>query len=61
MCFISEKKRQVPLIQQFIHSEEVPVKYEHLQPIIANLAMQGPVTTVPLPHLVHTKHAGWLA
>ena len=43
------------------NSEEVPVHYKHLQPIIANLAKQGPVTTVPLPHLVHTKHAGWLA
>ena len=38
-----------------------PTKSEHLQPYLAALSADGPVTTIPLPHLVHTVHAGWLA
>ena len=36
-----------------------PTKYEHLSPFIAFLGRDGPVTTVPLPHLVHSVHNGW--
>ena len=39
---------------------EVPSRYTQLQPFIAILQQAGPVTTVPLPHLVHSQHAGWL-
>ena len=38
---------------------EVPSRYAQLQPFIASLRQSGPVTTVPLPHLVHTLHSGW--
>ena len=38
-----------------------PTKSEHLQPYLAALSADGPVTTIPLPHFVHTVHAGWLA
>ena len=37
-----------------------PTSSEQLSPYIAALRADGPVTTVPLPHLVHTVHAGWL-
>ena len=36
-----------------------PTRYEHLSPFIASLRHDGPVTTVPLPHLVHSVHSGW--
>ena len=36
-----------------------PTRYEHLNPFIAVLKQQGPVTTVPLPHLVHSQCDGW--
>ena len=37
-----------------------PTTYVHLQPVIASLGQSGPVTTVPLPHIVHSQHRGWL-
>ena len=37
-----------------------PTKSEHLQPYVAALSADGPVTTIPLPHIVHTAHAGWV-
>ena len=40
---------------------DLPTKSEHLQPYLAALSADGPVTTIPLPHFVHTVHAGWLA
>ena len=45
----------------FAMATEVPTRQEHLLPIIADLQTKGPVTTVPLLHLVHTEHADWLA
>ena len=30
------------------------------QPLIASLGQTGPVKTVPIPHIVHTQHKGWL-
>ena len=38
-----------------------PSRYEQLRPVVAALNQTGPVTTVPLPHVVHSQHAGWLA
>ena len=35
---------------------EPPVKYNQLYPYIAALKQEGPVTTIPLPHLVHSRH-----
>ena len=37
----------------------VPKEFTHLKPFIASISQHGPVTTVPLPHLVHSVHAGW--
>ena len=37
----------------------VPTKFEQLRPLIAALQQHGPVTSVPLPHLVHSKSTGW--
>ena len=37
-----------------------PTRSDHLRPFVAALSAEGPVTSVPLPHVVHTVHAGWL-
>ena len=37
----------------------VPTKFEQLRPLIAALQQYGPVTSVPLPHLVHSQSTGW--
>ena len=37
-----------------------PSTYQHLIPYISALQISGPVTTVPLPHVVHSIHAGWV-
>ena len=36
-----------------------PTNHSHLHAYTAALGMEGPVTTVPLPHMVHTVHHGW--
>ena len=36
-----------------------PSRHDHLHPYIAALCQEGPVTTIPLPHLVHSQHKGW--
>ena len=37
----------------------IPTRHEQLYPFIASLSQDGPVTTVPLPHLVHSVNSGW--
>jgi len=37
----------------------VPTSYDQLRPYVASLMQDGPVTTVPLPHMVHSVHKGW--
>ena len=37
-----------------------PSTYQHLIPYISALENAGPVTTVLLPHAVHSIHAGWV-
>ena len=36
-----------------------PSTYQHLVPYISALGTAGPVTTIPLPHVVHSIHDGW--
>ena len=37
-----------------------PSTYHHLVPYISALGTAGPVTTIPLPHVVHSIHTGWM-
>ena len=37
-----------------------PTNHTHLSSYAAALKQAGPVTTIPLPHCVHSLHAGWL-
>lgn len=37
-----------------------PSSSTDLMPYMATLKTEGPVTTIPLPHVVHSIHAGWL-
>ena len=37
-----------------------PSSHKDLIPYVAALKTEGPVTTIPLPHVVHSIHAGWL-
>ena len=39
---------------------EVPTNHIQLKSYAAALKADGPVTTIPLPHMVHSIHAGWL-
>ena len=39
---------------------EVPTNHTQLTSYAASLRADGPVTTIPLPHMVHSIHAGWL-
>ena len=39
---------------------EVPTNHTQLTSYAAALRADGPVTTIPLPHMVHSIHAGWL-
>ena len=41
---------------------EHPPNLDNLHPLVQSLRAQSnsPVTTVPLPHMVHEEHAGWL-
>ena len=39
---------------------EVPTDHTHLYAYAAALSADGPVTTIPLPHMVHSVHHGWL-
>ena len=39
---------------------DVPTHHTHLQAYTAALGTEGPVTTIPLPHMVHSVHQGWL-
>ena len=36
-----------------------PTNLSHLKSYAAVLRMDGPVTTIPLPHVVHNVHEGW--
>ena len=38
---------------------EVPTDHTHLYAYAAALSADGPVTTIPLPHMVHSVHHGW--
>ena len=37
-----------------------PSTQADLVPYVAALKSEGPVTTIPLPHVVHSIHAGWM-
>ena len=40
--------------------QTAPSRHTELSKYIAALQKTGPVTTVPLPHIVHDIHAGWI-
>ena len=40
--------------------QTAPTRHTELTQYIAALQQTGPVTTVPLPHIVHDIHAGWI-
>lgn len=37
----------------------LPTNHTQLRSYAAALKMDGPVTTIPLPHFVHDVHEGW--
>ena len=39
----------------------VTTSYDQLHPFLASLIQVGPVTTVSLPHMVHSFHIGWIS
>ena len=39
---------------------EVPTNHSQLYSYAAALSSDGPVTTIPLPHMVHSVHHGWV-
>ena len=50
-----------PLLVSMLYRQFLPLRArEHLQPYVAAISADGPVTTIPLPHIVHTAHAGWV-
>jgi hypothetical protein len=38
----------------------LPTKAKDLTFLVQSVQQTGPATTLPLPHHVHTDHAGWL-
>ena len=38
-----------------------PTTFEQLRPFVGYLSQEGPVTTIPLPHLVHSQVTGWVS